>query len=161
MYIKREQYTVNILPNRSFEILGEWKDDAHDLKTRIVFAYDTFSISSAEVRADNIPFDICQTGLNSIKNLIGVQLSPGFNKAVNERLTGEEGCMHLAELVSNSARALIQALSREKPEWADPKEYYQVLTIWGNLYKNKCVYFAQPEFERQNPEEIQAYIKNK
>ena len=154
MYEKLEKYIVTPIPNKGYEVQGQWKDDVHDLRTRILFDYHTYKIIDAEVEASGIPFDICQQGIKSIKNLIDVQVSPGFNKLVKEQVMGKKGCVHVGELVLGSVKAALQAASREIPDWVDEDDYTNKWAGWESLYKNQCVYFAQPEENMLKPEEI-------
>ncbi len=154
MYERIEKYIVNPVPNRGYEVRGQWKDDVHDLKTHILFDYQTYKIIDAKVEASGIPFEICQQGIKSLETLIGVQVGPGFNRLVKEQVMGQNGCVHVGELVLGSVKAAVQAASRQIPDWMDEKDYTTKWAGWESLYKNQCVYFAQPEGEMLKPDEI-------
>ncbi|MBO8159946.1 DUF2889 domain-containing protein [Thermosyntropha sp.] len=147
MYEKIERYVVKIIPHKGYEVTGYWQDDIHDLKSRIVFDYKTYKIIEAEVEAEKTPFSICSEGINCIKNLIGKQVGPGFYKTVKSELMSPEGCIHVGELVMGSVKAAIQAASREIPEWVDIEDYKTRWEAWGSIYKDKCIFFAQPDAE--------------
>ena len=154
MYEKIEKYTVNPVPNRGYEVFGQWKDDVHDLRTHILFDYQTYKIIDAKVEASGIPFDICHQGIRSLDKLIGVQVGPGFNKLVKTEVMGQQGCVHIGELVLGSVKAAVQAASRQIPEWMDPEDYTTKWAGWEALYKNQCIYFAQPGEEMLKPDQI-------
>ena len=104
MYERFEKYTVNPIPGKGYEVLGHFKDDVHDINSRILFDYRSYRVIEAEVHTSNLPFPICQSGLDKIKDIIGVPAGPGFNRTVKERLGGSSGCIHLAEMVMNAGR---------------------------------------------------------
>lgn len=145
MYQKLEKYTVNIIPNRGYEVEGIWQDDLHDIRSRIVFDYYTYQVVEAEAATSSLPFDICRQGIEKVKNIIGLQAGPGFHRAVKERLSGSQGCIHLAELVANSMKAVLQAASRQVPDWVGEDDYGARWQAWESLYKDTCIYFSQPD----------------
>lgn len=147
MYEKSEKYVVNVIPHKGYEVIGYWQDDIHHLKSRIVFDYKTYKIVEAEVEAEKTPFPICSQGIESIKSLIGKHVGPGFYNVVKTHLMSSSGCIHVGELVMGSVKAAIQAASREIPEWIDPEDYKSRWAAWGSIYKDKCIFFAQPDAE--------------
>lgn len=147
MYEKSEKYTVKVIPHKGYEVKGCWQDDIHCLKSRIVFEYKTNKIIEAEIEAEKIPFSICSQGVQSIKNLIGQQVGPGFYNVVKAKVMNEGGCIHVGELVLGSVKAAIQAASREMPEWVDEEDYKARWAVFSSIYKDKCIFFAQPDAE--------------
>ncbi|HEX3011527.1 MAG TPA: DUF2889 domain-containing protein, partial [Syntrophomonadaceae bacterium] len=145
MYEKTERYSVEAIPGRGFEIRGVWQDDVHDIHTRILVDIKSSEIAEAEAQGSSVPFAICHEGMKCIKSIEGIKIGPGLTKAVYQELTGEKGCIHLAELVVNSVKALIQAVSREIPDWMDDDAYINKFFEMEKLYRNKCVYFSQPK----------------
>jgi len=161
MYEKMEKYTVKTIPETGFEVIGLWKDDIHDIQCRLVFDFDNFEIVAAEAHANSTPFNICPQGLKMIGRIVGDKVGPGFNRLVNEKLMGKEGCVHLGELVMNSTKALIQASSREIPAWVDDEFYAQRWRDWITMYKDHCIYFSQPGIFENSQEEIQMAFRGK
>lgn len=144
MYEKLEKYTVNIIPNTGYEVQGQWQDDVHDIRTRILFDYYTYKILAAEATGVGTPFEVCHQGLSIIGNLVGEQVRPGFNRVVKEKVMGKNGCMHIYELVMNSIKSALQAAARQVPDWVEDDDYQTRWTGWEMLYKDKCIYFSQP-----------------
>jgi len=128
VYEKLEKYTVNIIPNTGYEVQGQWQDDVHDIRTRILFDYYTYKILAAEATGVGTPFEVC----------------PGFNRVVKEKVMGKNGCMHIYELVMNSIKSALQAAARQVPDWVEDDDYQTRWTGWEMLYKDKCIYFSQP-----------------
>lgn len=161
MYEKMEKYSVDAIPGRGFEIKGVWQDDVHELHTRLLVDVQKYEIVEAEVQGTSVPFAICHEGIKCIKNIEGVKIGPGLNKTVYEKLTGQNGCIHLAELVVNSIKALIQAASREIPDWMDDDAYRNKFFELEKLYRDKCVYFTQPSvYAGDACEKIQDSLRN-
>ena len=155
MYEKTENYKVRMIPDVGFEVSGQWKDDIHDIRSRIVFDFTSFKILEAEASAGGTPFSICPQGLDSIKNIIGLEVGAGFNRQVSQAVLGTVGCVHLGELVMNSVNSLVQAASRGIPSWVPEEEYAQRWADWIKMYKGRCIYFSQPGVFENSQEEIQ------
>jgi Protein of unknown function (DUF2889) len=85
----------------------------HDLWLRLTI--DTqLNIVAAEAVSDAVPYPgYCDTIGPAYKSLVGVNLSKGFRKALNERLSGAAGCTHLTELAQILPTAAIQAFAGE------------------------------------------------
>jgi hypothetical protein len=161
MYEKTEKYSVNAIPGRGFEINGLWMDDVHELHTRLLIDASSYAIVEAEVQGKSVPFPICHEGMKCIKSVIGAKVGPGLTKEIYQKLTGENGCIHLAELVVNSVKALIQAASREIPDWMNEDAYRNKFFELEKLYRNKCVYFSQPATDDTiSCEEIQSSLRD-
>lgn len=158
MYEKLEKYSVKYLPGAGFEVMGQWKDDVHDLRTRIVFDMITFEIVEAEVEGCSVPFEICHQGLNRIDRVVGYTVNPGLSKIVSREVMGPQGCYHLGEMVLNSVKSFLQAASRQIPEGLDSEYYSQRWVEWIDNYRNMCIYFAQPHLSQ---EDIQKAIGRK
>lgn len=147
MYEKSEKYVVNVIPHKGYEVIGYWQDDIHRLKSRLVFEYKTNKIIEAEVEAEKTPFPICAQGIQSIKNLIGKQVAPGFYNVVKTNVMNKDGCIHVGELVLGSVKAAIQAASREIPDWVEEEDYKARWAVFSSIYKDKCIFFAQKDAE--------------
>ncbi|CFX94370.1 Protein of unknown function DUF2889 [Syntrophomonas zehnderi OL-4] len=146
MYEQSEKYKVNYIPGKGVEVLGHWKDDMHDIRTRMLIDYYTYTIMEAEVTGPVTPFgEVCQIGLDNMDKMVGVQVGPGFNKIVKQNLMGKSGCTHLGEMVINSFKAGLQAASRIVPDWVEEDDYSNRWSNWAILFKDSCIYFSQPD----------------
>jgi len=161
MYEKIEKYTVNNIPGKGIEVLGQWKDDIHDIRSRIVFDFYTYKVLEAEAHAEGMPFDICQEGIDRISGVVGLMAGPGFNREVRQQLMGPKGCIHLAELVGNSLKSAIQASSRQMPEWVDEKDYNLRWAYWESFFKDTCIYFSQPDALKNLQQKVQNMANGK
>ncbi len=157
MYQKVEKYTVNEIRQQGFEVLGEWKDDIHDLRTRILINIYNFKIVEAEASGDGVPFEICHQGMHKIQDIIGASIGPGFSRIVRSKIMGPDGCTHLGELMLGSVKAFIQAASRQVPDQEDEALYAARWDEWMSHYSDQCIYFSQPNISREDIEN--AFLK--
>ena len=83
----------------------------HDLWLRLTI--DTkLNIVAAEAVSDAVPYPgYCDTIGPAYESLVGINLTKGFRKALNERLSGIAGCTHLTELAQVLPTAAIQAFA--------------------------------------------------
>jgi len=152
VYEKVESYEVEKIEGIGYEVHGKFKDDIHNLHSRILFDINSWTVAEAEVKALVVPFALCHTGLDAINSLIGVSVGMGFSRVVNKQIMGSQGCYHLGELVLNSVKAFLQAASRDNPDWLGEEECQNRWLEWVNNYKNICIYFSQPCI---SPQDIQ------
>lgn len=148
MFKKQEIYRVDDVRDVGFEVTGLWEDDIHQIRSRLVLNVFSFSISEAEIEAVKVPHDVCQEGMQNIRYLKGVNIGPGFNKLVSQITNGDKGCSIVGDMVLNSIKAVIQAGSRQRPDWMDADLYRGRWAEWMEKYKDICIYFAQPDVSR-------------
>jgi hypothetical protein len=90
-------------------------EPVHDMAVRIVFDED-MKVHDILAVSDALPYDGCAGGPDTLKALIGLNMSRGWSSAVRERLSGAAGCVHLAGLMVPMAAAAFQALTRHRIE---------------------------------------------
>ena len=161
MYEKLERYEVNMIPDKGYEVRGQWKDDIHDIRTRIVFDYLTYKVREAEAEVVSAPFDICQEGVKAIKELIGVNVGGGYMKTIREKIMSQSGCMHVGELAEYSVTAALNCAAREIPDSLDTEEYNQRWAFWQHAYKDCCIYFSQEDALNKFQNDIQKVFQGK
>jgi hypothetical protein len=93
----------------------------HGMKLRLTVDLD-LAIRAVEAVSDNVPNPVCREITTNFQRLVGLRMTPGFTRAVRERVGGREGCTHLVELVGALATAAYQTLfiEREQRERASP-----------------------------------------
>ncbi len=82
----------------------------HDMSIRWVVDEELHLL---EVHAciDASPHKVCPTAVASLQRLVGLQVGPGWNRAVRERMgPSYERCTHLTELLTPMATAALQSL---------------------------------------------------
>lgn len=85
----------------------------HDMALRITIDLD-LNIIDAEASMDFTPFRHCKGITEAYRQLIGVQIKPGFTKVCKDLFSGASGCTHLLELLGPIATAAYQATYQER-----------------------------------------------
>jgi len=85
----------------------------HDLSIRITVDLE-LNIIDAVASMDYTPFRICPSIADAYKQLIGIQIAPGFTKKTKELFSGIGGCTHLLELLGPVATTAYQATHQER-----------------------------------------------
>ena len=71
---------------------------------------DTLTIRDCVAVTDFSPFTLCGNITPNFKALIGLRITQGLTKNVQERLGGTQGCTHLVELIKPIATTAFQTL---------------------------------------------------
>ncbi len=93
----------------------------HGMRLRLTVDLDLV-IRQVEAVSDDVPNPVCRDVTPNFQRLVGLRMTPGFTRAVKERVGGREGCTHLVELVGAVATAAYQTVfyEREQRERANP-----------------------------------------
>lgn len=89
----------------------------HDMGVRILFD-ENLLVRNITTFSDAYPYDVCQSGGESLQRLKGLRMTSGWGREVRERVGGEHSCTHLRELLLPLATVAYQALGqvyRERP----------------------------------------------
>jgi hypothetical protein len=81
----------------------------HGMWLRLTLRED-MEITACEASSDFTPYGICPGAAPNFARLAGLRIGPGFNRAVQERVGGAEGCTHLRELLGQMATVAFQTL---------------------------------------------------
>ncbi len=73
-------------------------DAVHDMWLRLTLDLD-FVIHDVQAVSDQTPFAICPSATQNMQKLIGLKISPGWMKNVNELIGPESSCTHLMGLL--------------------------------------------------------------
>ena len=87
----------------------------HGMKLRLTVDLD-LEIRAVEAVSDDVPNPVCRDVTGNFQRLVGLRMTPGFTRAVRERVGGREGCTHLVELVGALATAAYQTLFHEREQ---------------------------------------------
>ncbi len=82
----------------------------HDMWIRMVVDEDLV-VHDIVASTDASPFEICREAIDSLAQLKGLRIGPGWSAAVKQRLAGATGCTHLTELLIPIATTAFQTLS--------------------------------------------------
>jgi hypothetical protein len=81
----------------------------HEMTVGITFDRSLF-IRSAEARMVHTPYRVCSGISDRYRQLVGLQIVPGFNNRVKRMFHGVEGCTHLTELLATIATVALQVM---------------------------------------------------
>src|SRR5690606_31667616 len=82
----------------------------HSMGLRITIDADSKIHTCESVMAAS-PYAVCRGALRIMPDLVGLTISGGFLKAASERLTRQESCTHLVQLLGPLATTAYQTLS--------------------------------------------------
>jgi len=71
----------------------------------------SFTIREAEAAMDYTPFAICPSIAPDFSELVGLNLGPGFKKALTAKFGGTHGCTHVVELMGPIATTAFQTIA--------------------------------------------------
>jgi Protein of unknown function (DUF2889) len=88
----------------------------HDMKVRVTIDRQ-FMVVDVAASSDAVPYPGgCESIAPAYRQLIGLNLSKGFRRAVAERLGSVRGCSHMTELFAGLPTAAIQTFASLKKE---------------------------------------------
>ena len=90
---------------------GEIRADEplHDMSIRLTIDTD-LKVRDAEAVIDGSPYNYCKCVTPIVKQLIGLQIAPGWTAKSKAAMGLNSGCTHLTELLGPMATTAIQAL---------------------------------------------------
>ncbi len=105
----------------------------HHLTLRVVID-DDYCIRDAQARTLAAPWPECPGVADEYRQLIGLKIGPGFNRAVKEVLGGTLGCTHLTDLLGQIGNTYMQAswpdrVARQKLHGDDPRAWPDTRTL--------------------------------
>ncbi|MDO6460218.1 DUF2889 domain-containing protein [Granulosicoccaceae sp. 1_MG-2023] len=84
----------------------------HEMHVRLTIDRD-MKVVAVQGETRFSPFHICRHGPDTLDNLVGAQIGPGWRQAVRRALGRETGCTHITELLITMATAAYQSLVGE------------------------------------------------
>jgi len=81
----------------------------HNMRIRLTVD-DTMTVMAVDTVIDDSPFNVCGNITPAFNVLVGLQIGPGWNRRVREKLGGIKGCTHLVEMLGPIATATYQTL---------------------------------------------------
>lgn len=98
----------------------------HEMWIRLTLDSD-LRVHDAEACTDGSPFNVCPEIAGRYKQLIGLQIKPGWNLKIKQMFHGVEGCTHLTELLGPVATTAFQTIhprrrGEKKPMTGDDEQ---------------------------------------
>lgn len=87
-------------PRGAPDWIGHDGDVIHHMEVTLTVSHPDYVIRAVEGAMRTVPHArICPDALPPLQSLVGVSVSRGFTRAVNERLGRERGCTHVVALI--------------------------------------------------------------
>ncbi len=122
------------------DILGRPKDPGiiHHMTLILAIAPDPLRIADAEAEMSTVPMDECQSCLDRVNGLKGLEIKSGFSKQVGKIMGGTRGCTHLCSLARAMAVEALHGWLTQKRAQKDllPPSMAQVND--AKFLKNSC-----------------------
>ncbi|HZS35049.1 MAG TPA: DUF2889 domain-containing protein [Methylomirabilota bacterium] len=85
-------------------------DVIHHMEVTLTVAWPSLVVTAIEGTMGTFPYPgVCPAALPPLQTLVGVAVSRGFTRAVNERIGRERGCTHVAALIQAMGPVVRQA----------------------------------------------------
>ena len=116
----------------------------HHMQVRITVDLELIVTDAAAITLAG-PYQICPQGAQSITNLIGLKIGPGWKRRVQTAIGGPSGCTHITELTGPMATTAYQTIggeiSRRHREQIEDDNLPE--TNQDRSLKNSCIAFSQ------------------
>jgi len=86
-------------------------DTLHEIDAFIIINPWDGEIKEINGHMKTLPLEECVKGLETLKELVGVSIKPGFTDIVKNTVGSSRGCTHLATLVTNMGNVSVQGRS--------------------------------------------------
>ena len=92
----------------------------HHMAIRLKLGGAPPTILDAEAEMVHVPLQFCRGTLETINNVIGLEIRAGFKKKVRAMMGGEQGCVHLTHLLTVMSQAAFQGYVAHKRKSRQP-----------------------------------------
>ncbi len=82
----------------------------HHMSLKLELSLPTLTIKSAKMDMHEVPHEVCRNIYGIDDKLVGISIFKGFNKQVNQLMSGKNGCLHLFNLLLSMRAAAFQGL---------------------------------------------------
>ena len=106
---------AHMTDTKTYTFSNDWRGEMqageplHEMLLRVTID-DDFIIQNVIAVTDNSPFEMCPEIAPNYKSLIGIQMGPGWRKAIRMQVGGIQGCTHLTELLFPMATVAMQTI---------------------------------------------------
>lgn len=142
LFERTKTIRANLISNNKIKAETEMLDGQHRIKLTIVADKNDLKILDIKARMTKIPYKICIKTVPKIKKLKGVKIQDGFYNKVKEIIGGPEGCMHLIDLIMDTARGVFQSSLKMETQGLKIEEQREVLI---ERLKNSCLGYKEKE----------------
>jgi hypothetical protein len=106
---------------------SERVEHVHDMDLRVTVRKDDLTITAATATMARFPHAECPSITAAFDDLVGLGISRGYTRAVQERFGGARGCTHLEQLARTIGPVVIQAMTSNRARDRDWQHH-----IWAD-----------------------------
>lgn len=99
---------VKPFEHRMMDSVRKKGEPVHDLSIRITLD-DELKVTDAVASMDQGAHSLCPRAAPNFRNIIGLQIGPGWNKKVKAAMSPGLGCTHIIEMLAQMASGAMQA----------------------------------------------------
>lgn len=106
---------AHMTDTKTYQFSNNWRGEVkigeplHEMLLRVTID-DGFVIRDVVAVTENSPFEMCPDITPVYKSLVGIQMGPGWRKAIRMKVGGVQGCTHLTELLFPMATVAMQTI---------------------------------------------------
>ena len=106
---------AHMTDTKTYAFKNDWRGEVkvgeplHEMLLRVTVD-SGFVIRDIVAVTDHSPFAICPDITSRYKSVIGIQMGPGWRKAIRGKVGGVHGCTHLTELLFPMATVAMQTI---------------------------------------------------
>jgi len=99
-----------------FDITGKILEPGviHHMDVKLLVHANPLTIEAAEATMLHVPMEECHSTLDTINQLIGIQIKSGFSKKIRMIMGGKRGCTHLCQLINTMSQEIVQGWLTQK-----------------------------------------------
>jgi hypothetical protein len=144
LYSRKKLLTVD-LTGKDELTAKSWLDDGiHEIQVILICQPSTSIILSARVEMIHYPWNLCLEAAKSISLIEGMKIGPGVRKEIEDKIGKRDGCFHMADLVIEAIRGLIQGQYRLRYRPTTTEKRLQKLQ---SDMKGTCFAYSNPELK--------------
>lgn len=133
---------ARLISNNKIKAEVKMLDSQHRIKVTIIADKNDLKILDIKARMTKVPYKMCLKTAPKITNLKGIKIQEGFYSKVKEIIGGPEGCIHLIDLIMDTARGIFQTSLKAKTQGLKIEEQREVLM---ERFKNSCLGYKEKE----------------
>jgi hypothetical protein len=116
----------------------------HDMDLAVTVRKDDLTITAAAATMARFPHSECPSITGAFEELVGLNVSRGYTRAVQERFGGTRGCTHLEQLARTVGPVVIQAMTSARARSRDWQNLDAAASARPTLFpRNTCHIWAE------------------
>jgi len=119
-------------------------EHVHDMDLDVTVRKDDLTITAASATMVRFPHAECPSITGAFEDLVGLCISRGYTRAVQERFGGARGCTHLEQLARTIGPVVIQAMTSNRARDRDWQHLDATPSARPTLFpRNTCHIWAE------------------